>query len=180
MQSDSTVCGDRATIWVHAEAFGYGPSALALTILPRLRKLVAVSGAPTTLEYVGQGHTIELNTSPPWDKVHECDISNAHGREALTHLVRLHRPSLVISIVDEPFAQLVSQLESTKLIIVDQLLWSWPSIPETWRKAAKIIAVEYVGVRERIHKEHLNNAVIVPPFCLSPTTLLLWDHEKGP
>ncbi|KAL7787139.1 hypothetical protein V8C37DRAFT_390760 [Trichoderma ceciliae] len=164
MPSDSTIRKDQATIWVHAEAFGYGPSALALTILPRLRKLVAASGAPTALEYIGEGHTLELNTCPPWDKVHDCSISSARGKEAFKDLVRLHRPSLIITSVDEPFAELVSQLKSTRLIVIDQLLWLWPSIPDPWRTAAKIIAVNYVGVQERIRKEHLHNAVVVPPL----------------
>ncbi|KAM0255023.1 hypothetical protein ACHAQJ_006171 [Trichoderma viride] len=179
MQSSSTIRSDQATIWVHAEPFGYGPSALALTILPGLRKLVAVSGVPTSLEYIGQGHTTELNTFPPWDKIHECDTSNVGGKEALKDLIRLHRPSLVISIVDEPFAQLISQLESTKLIIIDQLLWSWPSIPSSWKTAAKLIAVDYVGVQERIYKEHLHNAVVVPPLLPFTDKTSVTGPRKG-
>lgn len=163
--SNPTVQSDPAIIWVHAKPFGYGPSALALTILPGLRKLTTLSGAPISLEYIGHGHTIELNTPPPWDKVHECDTtSETQGKEALEKLVRLHRPCLIISIVDEPFAELVSQLlDSTKLIVIDQLLWSWPSIPLPWKKAAKVIAVDDVGVKERIQKEQLQNTVVVPP-----------------
>lgn len=179
MQADSTIRGNQAKIWVHAEAFGYGPSALTLTILPRLRKLVAVSGAPVAFEYIGEGHTLELNTCPPWDRVHECSVLSPRGKEALEDLVRLHRPSLIISSVDEAFAEVVSQLESTKLIVIDQLLWSWPSIPLSWRAAAKVIAVNYVGVQECIRKEHLHNAVVVPPLLPSTDEISFTGPQKG-
>ncbi|KAL7904553.1 hypothetical protein GGI35DRAFT_462671 [Trichoderma velutinum] len=179
MQADSTVPVGQATIWVHAEAFGYGPSALALTILPKLRKLATASGGPVVLEYIGEGHTLELNTSPPWDKVHKCSVLSPEGKEALINLVRLHRPSLIISSVDEPFAEVISKLESTRLVVIDQLLWSWPSIPKPWRTAAKIVAVNYIGVHECILKEHLDNAVVVPPLLPPTETISFTGPRKG-
>ncbi|KAL7944843.1 hypothetical protein V8C42DRAFT_323892 [Trichoderma barbatum] len=179
MQADSPIREGQATIWVHAEAFGYGPSALTLTILPKLRNLVTLSGAPVALEYIGEGHTLELNTCPPWDKVHKCSVLAPSGREALKDLVCLHRPSLIISSVDEPFAEVVSQLESTRLVVIDQLLWSWPSIPQPWRTAAKVIAVNYLGVQECIRKERLNNAVVVPPLLPSTETISFAGQRKG-
>ncbi|KAI5457071.1 hypothetical protein BGZ63DRAFT_395346 [Mariannaea sp. PMI_226] len=164
MRLEILQCNENPVIWVHAEAFGYGPSALALTILPSLRKLVTSSGAGARLEYIGQEHSLELNTSPPWDKVYDCDASTAQGQEALKDLYHLHRPAITISIVDEPFVELVSKIESTKLIVIDQLLWSWPSVPQPWKSAIKVIAVDYVGVQERIRQENLRNVALVPPL----------------
>ncbi|KAK2589913.1 hypothetical protein QQS21_012404 [Conoideocrella luteorostrata] len=179
MSSNSAAEHRQQTIWVHSEAFGYGPSAIAFTILPKLRYLRASSGAGLSLEYIGHGHTLELNTSPPWDNVHVCNISDTNGKKLLRHLIDVHRPSIIISVVDEPFAAYVSTLKSVKLIVMDPILWYWPSIPDAWRAATKLIALDYVGVRKRVHEDHLQNAVVVPPLVPTRSGSAFIGPKKG-
>ncbi|CAH0016889.1 unnamed protein product [Clonostachys rhizophaga] len=157
----------RSTIWVHAEAFGFGPSSLLLTLAPMLRTLASSIGPQTTTEYVGQGHTLDLNTSPPWDNVHDCDISTDQGKQALGDLFRLQQPLLIVIICDAAFVELLSGFGARRLIVIDPLMWFWPSVPRAWANASLLIAVDYIGVRARVDKAKMHNAVVVPPLVPS-------------
>ncbi|CAG9985166.1 unnamed protein product [Clonostachys byssicola] len=169
----------RSTIWVHAEAYGFGPSSLLLTLAPMLRKLASSIGPHTTTEYVGQGHTLDLNTAPPWDNVHNCDISTTQGKQALGDLFHLQQPVLIVVACDAAFVELLSRFGARRLVVIDPLMWYWPSVPLAWANASLVIAVDYIGVRARVDEAKLHNAVVVPPLVPSIGRSISKGPRKG-
>ncbi|VUC20621.1 unnamed protein product [Clonostachys rosea] len=169
----------RSTIWVHAEPFGFGPSSMLLTLAPLLRKLASSIGPHTTIEYIGQGHTLDLNTSPPWDNVHDCDVSTNQGKQALGDLLYFQQPHLVVTVCDAAFVEVLSQLGAKRVIVVDPLMWFWPSVPPAWGKANRLIAVDYVGVRARVQEAKMHNAVVVPPLVPSIDRSISREPRRG-
>lgn len=178
-QSDVKSRPGHSTIWVHAEPFGFGPSSMLLTLAPLLRKLASSIGPQTTTEYIGQGHTLDINTSPPWDNVHDCDISTDQGKRALGDLFHLQQPLLIVTISDAAFVELLSQLGARRLIVIDPLMWFWPSVPQAWANASRLIAVDYIGVRARVSKAKMQNAVVVPPLVPSIGRSISKGPRKG-
>ncbi|CAH0048175.1 unnamed protein product [Clonostachys solani] len=178
-QADFKSRPGRSTIWVHAEAFGFGPSSLLLTLAPMLRKLASSIGPHTTTEYVGHGHTLDLNTSPPWDNVHDCDTSTNQGKQALGDLFQLQQPLLIVAVSDPAFVELMSGLGARRLIVIDPLMWFWPSVPLAWANASLVIAVDYIGVRSRVDEAKMRNAVVVPPLVPSIGRSISKGPRKG-
>jgi hypothetical protein len=132
-----------------------------------LRNLASSIGPQTTTEYVGQGHTLDLNTSPPWDNVHDCDISTTQGKQTLGDLYHLQQPLLIVIICDAAFVELLSGFGTRRLIVIDPLMWFWPAVPLAWANASLLIAVDYIGVRARVDEAKMHNAVVVPPLVPS-------------
>ncbi|RFU79546.1 hypothetical protein TARUN_2655 [Trichoderma arundinaceum] len=150
----------------NAQPFGGGPAATLTAVMPHLRKRLKSLGS-ATLHYVGSSLTMDFQklTEAEWDGLHNVDLyaNPEAGKKELISLLRRLKPQLVVTAMDE-FVAAAAQEAGIPVIIIDLLLWFWPSISPHWRQAELVIAAEFYGVKERIMSEKLDNVVTVPPL----------------
>ncbi|KAL7789790.1 hypothetical protein V8C37DRAFT_385739 [Trichoderma ceciliae] len=154
----------------NAQHFGGGPSATLAAVMPYLRSRLKALG-PVALHYVGSSPTVDFQklAEAEWDGIHNVDLcSNPEtGKDELVSLLRRLKPRLVVTAMDELVAA-AAHVAGIPVVIIDLLLWFWPSISPQWRHAKLVIAAEFYGVKERIVSEKLNNVVTVPPLGPPP------------
>lgn len=167
------------SIVFNAQPFGGGPGATLTAVMPFLRSRLKALG-PIALHYVGSSLTMDFQklTETKWDGIHNVDLytNPEMGKKKLVHLLQHLKPQLIVTAMDELVAA-AAQAAGIPVIIIDLLLWFWPSISPHWRKAELVIAAEFYGVQERIASENLNNVVTVPP--LGPPVRTTRDSSSG-
>lgn len=150
----------------NAQPFGGGPGATLMAVMPYLRSRLKSLG-PVSLHYVGSSLTMDFQklTEADWAGSHNIDLySNPEtGKRELVSLLQRLKPRLVVTTMDELVAA-AAQAAGIPVVIIDLLLWFWPSISPIWRQAEMVIAAEFYGVQERIISENMNNVVTVPPL----------------
>ncbi|UKZ79412.1 hypothetical protein TrVFT333_007165 [Trichoderma virens FT-333] len=156
----------------NAQPFGGGPGATLMAVMPYLRNRLKSMG-PVALHYVGSSLTMDFQklTKADWDGSHHIDLySNPDiGKKELISLLQRLKPRLVVTSMDELVAA-AAQSAGIPVVIIDLLLWFWPSISPHWRQAEMVIAAEFYGVQERIISENMDNVVTVPPLGPPPRT----------
>ncbi|KAK4070253.1 hypothetical protein Trihar35433_4720 [Trichoderma harzianum] len=156
----------------NAQPFGGGPGATLMAVMPYLRSRLKSLG-PVALHYVGSSLTMDFQklTQADWDGSYNIDLySNPEtGKKDLISLLQRLKPRLVVTFMDELVAA-AAQAADIPVVIIDLLLWFWPSISPHWRQADMVIAAEFYGVQERIISEKMNNVVTVPPLGPPPRT----------
>jgi hypothetical protein len=154
------------TIVFNAQPFGGGPGATLTAVMPYLRRRLKSLG-PVALHYVGSSLTMDFQklTEAKWDGIHNVDLYTNPDidKKKLVSLLQHLKPRLVVTAMDELVAA-AAQTAGIPVVIIDLLLWFWPSISPHWREADLVIAAEFYGVQERISSENLNNVVTVPPL----------------
>ncbi|PTB38405.1 hypothetical protein M441DRAFT_199660 [Trichoderma asperellum CBS 433.97] len=154
------------SIVFNAQPFGGGPGATLTAVMPYLRSRLKSLG-PIALHYVGSSLTMDFQklTETKWDGIHNVDLyTNPEiGKRKLVSLLQHLKPQLVVTAMDELVAA-AAQAAGIPVVIIDLLLWFWPSISPNWRQAELVIAAEFYGVQERIISENLNNVATVPPL----------------
>ncbi|KAL9473908.1 hypothetical protein ACSS6W_008288 [Trichoderma asperelloides] len=154
------------SIVFNAQPFGGGPGATLTAVMPYLRSRLKSLG-PIALHYVGSSLTMDFQklTEAKWDGIHNVDLyTNPEiGKRKLVYLLQHLKPQLVVTAMDELVAA-AAQAAGIPVVIIDLLLWFWPSISPHWRQAELVIAAEFYGVQERIISENLNNVATVPPL----------------
>ncbi|KAL7945779.1 hypothetical protein V8C42DRAFT_44375 [Trichoderma barbatum] len=156
----------------NAQPFGGGPGATLMAVMPYLRSRLKSLG-PVALHYVGSSLTMDFQrlTQADWDGSYNIDLySNSEtGKSELIALLQRLKPRLVVTTMDELVAA-AAQAAGIPVVIIDLLLWFWPSISPHWRQAELVIAAEFYGVQERIISEKMHNVVTVPPLGPPPRT----------
>ncbi|KAM0253386.1 hypothetical protein ACHAQJ_007281 [Trichoderma viride] len=156
----------------NAQPFGGGPGATLTTVMPYLRSRLKSLG-PTKLHYVGSSLTMDFQklTEAKWDGLYNVDLytNPEAGKKKLIALLQRLKPQLIVTAMDELVAA-AAQAAGIPVVIIDLLLWFWPSVSLHWRQAELVIAAEFYGVNERIISEKLNNVVTVPPLGPPPRT----------
>lgn len=154
------------SIVFNAQPFGGGPGATLTAVMPFLRSRLK-SLKPMALHYVGSCLTMDFQklAEAKWDGIHNVDLyTNPEiGKKKLVSLLQHLKPRLVVTAMDELVAA-AAQTAGIPVVIIDLLLWFWPSISLHWRQAELVIAAEFYGVQERIISENLNNVATVPPL----------------
>lgn len=152
----------RPKIWVTAGPFGFGPAAMAFNLFPQLQRLRSTeTGQRLLLEYVGSGHAMNFNASLLWDSLHDINVHEASGKDALAALYLSEPPLLAISVLDQPFVEAIIPYGATT-VLVDSILWYWESVWPVYKDVTLLLMPELVGVRERIAEFGLTNAVMLP------------------
>lgn len=146
-------------VLLNAQAFGYGPAAATAALAREL----AAQGA--VLDYMGAGHTLDLQHLPPYAAVH--DITGLPEQDVLARLQSLSgRYDALLTAMDFPLAALALRA-GFRVAAYDALAWYWPSLPPVVEDETVLyVAQDYYGVRERIAAEPAlrARAVIVPPI----------------
>jgi hypothetical protein len=152
-------------VLMNAEAFGFGPSAAIAEFFPYLHDSV------TCLSYIGTGHTLDLQSKLPYNKVFDLDrVEKSKHQEYFNSIAKDY--DVFITASDFESALWAKQL-GLKVIIYDPLTWYWPNLPQVIQQADFYIAQNFFGVAERLkcECEQVREYVIIPPIVsgiLSP------------
>lgn len=141
----------------NAQPFGFGPAA-AVSLLAA--ELARVCERPA---YIGGGHTLDLQTEPPYHAVH--DTTGRSPDEVLALLRDLApRYDLFVTAMDFEMAELALHA-GFDVAVYDALTWYWPAVPDVAHDAVLYLAQDFFGVRERVAADPAlrGRAVIVPP-----------------
>ncbi|MFD9486231.1 hypothetical protein ACFWBX_20055 [Streptomyces sp. NPDC059991] len=143
---------------LNAQAFGFGPAAAAAVLAEELALLGCVP------DYVGEGHTLDLQRTPPYRAIHDwTDLSEGE------RLARLRRRAphydLFVTAMDFPAATLARRA-GLDVAVYDALTWFWPEIPAVAHDTALYLAQDFFGVRERLAADPAlrSRALVVPPL----------------
>jgi hypothetical protein len=139
-------------VLLNAESFGFGPSAAIAALHPYIKncKLIEV------LDYVGNGHSVDLQRKLKYDTVYEMEST-----EEFKNLIVNY--DVFITALDFEKA-LWAQECGVKTIIYDTLLWYWRKIPQSIYNCDTYIAQDFYGVKERLQDLNISNVHIVPPM----------------
>ncbi|KAH6603471.1 hypothetical protein Trco_008246 [Trichoderma cornu-damae] len=161
-----------ANIVFNAQPFGGGPGATLAAVMPHLRSRLK-SLEPVALHYVGSSLAMDFPklSEAEWDGLHNVDLytNPEAGKGQLVSLLRRLKPRLLVTAMDEHVAA-AAQAAGVPFVVIDLLLWFWPSTPRPWYHAELVIAAEFFGVQDRIATARLSNAVTVPPLGPPPRT----------
>ncbi|RKN40836.1 hypothetical protein [Streptomyces hoynatensis] len=144
---------------VNAEPFGFGPAAAASALAAELAPDCA------RLDYVGGGHTLDLQHRPPYHAVH--DTTGLSGEEVLRRLRAVApRYDLFVTAMDFRMAELAGRA-GLPVALYDALTWYWPRLPAAARAAELYLAQDFFGVRERLAADPAlgERALVVPPLA---------------
>lgn len=139
-------------ILLNAESFGFGPSAALSAIFPYIKKIFNI----TQLDYIGEGHSIDLQRNLPYD-----NIIIASKKEDFINIVKQY--DIFITSLDFEKA-IWAQEVKIPTIIYDTLLWYWRKIPNSLLNAHTYITQDFYGVKEKIENLQLSNSYIVSPI----------------
>lgn len=141
---------------INAQAFGFGPAAAAAVLAEELALLGCV------IDYVGEGHTLDLQRTPPYRAIH--DWTDLPEDQRLAQL-RRRAPhyDLFVTAMDFPAAALARRA-GLDVAVYDALTWFWPEIPAVARDTVVYLAQDFFGVRERIAADPAlrSRALVVP------------------
>ncbi|MFD9795531.1 hypothetical protein ACFWXK_31785 [Streptomyces sp. NPDC059070] len=143
---------------LNAQPFGFGPPAATAILAAELARLGCALG------YIGGGHTLDLQGSPPYGAVH--DTTGLTDDQFLARLRRLApRYDLFVTAMDFPAAALARRA-GLDVAVYDALTWFWPAVPDVVRESVLYIAQDFFGVRERIAADPVlrGRALVVPPI----------------
>ncbi len=144
---------------LNAEPFGFGPAAAIAILADELAPACA------TVDYLGGGHTLDLQRRPPYRTVH--DVTGLSEDERLARLADLApRYDLFVTAMDRTTAALARRV-GLRVAVYDALTWWWqPDVPAFAREADLYLAQDFFGVRERIEADASlrRHAVVVPPL----------------
>ncbi|WP_052850511.1 hypothetical protein [Streptomyces avicenniae] len=153
---------DGPRLLLNAEAFGFGPAAAVALLAAELAPRCA------DLAYVGGGHTLDLQTTPPFAAVHDTSGLREGDVRALLHRLA---PGfdLFLTAMDASTAALAREA-GLRVAFYDALTWFWPDLPAAVRDADLYLAQDFFGVRERLAAEPRlhGRAVVVPPVTPPP------------
>lgn len=155
---------------LNAQPFGFGPAAVIAMLAAEL------APACEEVAYIGCGHTLDLQGTPPYHTVH--DTTGLSEEERLTQLKRLAPGfDLFVTAMDSGMAESARRV-GMRVAIYDALTWYWPALPPVAREATPYIAQDFFGVRERIaaDSELLGRAVVVPPVISPRRDWKAGDH----
>jgi hypothetical protein len=118
-------------VLLNAESFGFGPSAAIAALHPYIKncKLIEV------LDYVGNGHSVDLQRKLKYDTVYEMEST-----EEFKNLIVNY--DVFITALDFEKA-LWAQECGVKTIIYDTLLWYWRKIPQSIYNCDTYIAQDF-------------------------------------
>jgi hypothetical protein len=137
---------------LHAEPYGFGPSAAATAFAPGL----LASGHEVA--YAAEGHALDLHRGLPYAGLR--DMTGADDA-AWTRLLRGH--DALLTATDERLARL-ALAAGLPVAFYDPLSWYWAEIP-AFASRCLYVAQDFWGVRERLARE-VHRAVVVPPLCV--------------
>ncbi|MFO0868622.1 MAG: hypothetical protein U0935_06695 [Pirellulales bacterium] len=144
-----------------AEAFGYGPPAKLLALLPHLAR-----DSSTTWTFLGEGCALELCRSGPFEEWVECPAGNA-ADPRLGAAIEAH-DALVTAMEFTPIDRAAA---GGKLVVVfDSLFWMWPELPFSLSRVDLCLCQNYPGVVERrasLSADEASRIVVVPPLAIS-------------
>ncbi|NYI07307.1 hypothetical protein [Allostreptomyces psammosilenae] len=147
----------RPRLLLNAQPFGFGPSAAIAVLAAEL------APACDRLGYIGAGHTLDLQRTPPHHALH--DTTGLPERDLLARLERLAPDyDLFVTAMDFEMAALARRA-GWRVAIYDALTWYWPTIPAVANEATVYLAQDFFGVRERVASLPAlrDHTVIVPP-----------------
>ncbi|MFF1481229.1 hypothetical protein ACFVYD_27380 [Streptomyces sp. NPDC058301] len=143
---------------LNAQPFGFGPAAATAILAEELARLGCV------LDYAGEGHTLDLQRTPPYHAIHDwTDVPEA---ERLAQLRRCAAEyDLFVTAMDFTAADLARRA-GLDVAVYDALTWFWPEIPAMARDTVLYLAQDFFGVRERIQADPAlrSRALVVPPL----------------
>ncbi|MEO3755145.1 hypothetical protein [Streptomyces sp. B6B3] len=144
---------------LNAEPFGFGPAAAAAILAEELAPACA------TVDYVGDGHTLDLQRRPPYRDIH--DVTGLSEDQRLARLTDLApRYDLLVTAMDRTMATLARRA-GLRVALYDALTWFWrPDVPAVAREAELYLAQDFFGVRERVAADPAlqRHTVVVPPL----------------
>lgn len=143
---------------LNAQPFGFGPAAATAILAEELARLGCV------LDYVGEGHTLDLQRTPPYRTIHDwTDVPEDERLARLTETARAY--DLFVTAMDFPAAELARRA-GLDVAVYDALTWFWPEIPAVARDTVLYLAQDFFGVRERIQADPVlrSRALVVPPL----------------
>lgn len=141
-------------ILLNAESFGFGPSAAISSIFPFIDNLDCV----TLIDYVGNGHSIDLQKSLPYNKIHSLTDNIENNFKTI-----VKNYDLFITALDFEKATWAREV-GVKTIIYDTLLWYWRKIPAVLEMCDVYITQNFYGVEEKLKTLHCRSAIIIPPL----------------
>jgi hypothetical protein len=137
------------TIVFEADAFCYGPAAIALAVANAVKHCSA-ERAPT-LVGIGTGTCYELfSRSGVFNQCHESGGLSTEGRKGPVWDI-IDQSALVVTVVDFAFAEMLAQ-KNVRPVFIDPLYWMWDSDPISTSICREYYATDFPGVRERIAK----------------------------
>lgn len=137
-------------VLLNAEEFGFGPSAAIANIFPYLRPYFSYIG------YIGNTHSLDLQRSLPYDAIHACDNNEEFKRV-------IENYDVFITALDFEKAE-IAKACGKQIIIYDTLTWYWTNFPSIIAQSDLYITQDFYGVKERLLKENIHSAAIVPPL----------------
>ncbi len=145
---------------LNAEPFGFGPAAAVAILATELAPACA------QLDYLGGGHTLDVQRRPPFHTVHA--VTDPADDGALDALFASLAPRYDLFVTAVDFAMAGRALAAgLPVAIYDALAWYWPTVPEVAHRAALYLAQDFFGVRERLADDPALRArtVVVPPLA---------------
>lgn len=147
----------------NAEPFGFGPSAAIAQIATALRPLVH------HLEYVGVGHTLELQSSVGYNHIHPTAEIHTAAQPG----------DVFVTAMDFAMAEQAKKA-GYRVIMYDALAWYWKQFPPQLTSVNLYLAQNFYGVTEALikHVHDLPSTIITPPLVetLANQTLSRQDH----
>lgn len=127
---------------LNAEPFGFGPSAAIASVFPHLRDSF------DTIGYVGKHHTLDLQTSLPYDQIHDVsDMGKGERADILNPIFAQY--DVFFSAMDHKMIEL-AQNAGLPTIYYDALTWYWRDIPQSVQQSDLYIAQDFFGVETRL------------------------------
>lgn len=144
---------------LNAEPFGFGPTAAIAGFFPHLRPHFA------TIGYMGKKHTLDLQTSLPYDAIHDVSGTPKDERSE-TYQPIFDQYDILLTAMDHKVAE-SAQAAGLKVFYYDALAWYWPEIPVSMQQADLYLAQDFFGVAPRLREifgAHAGHVHVVPPI----------------
>jgi hypothetical protein len=140
------------TILIQAEAFCYGPSAIAARIVGDLGK------RGYKLDYVTNGTKVLISD--------RCLITKFVNQSKIT-IHKLQQYDYVVVVMDWEFAKLAVEA-NCKVIFVDALSWFWRDIDPVVDKLDCYLGINFAGVNRVVESINNPNSFVIPQMIDKP------------
>ncbi|MBI1363159.1 MAG: hypothetical protein GC134_04170 [Proteobacteria bacterium] len=128
----------RPKVLMNAESFGFGPTAAIASFFPYLRPHVP------TLGYIGEGHSLDLQTPLPYNDLHDC---TNWSDSAILRVMRQY--DVFVTATDFRMAALAKQA-GLFTVIYDPLTWFWREMPDAVKACDMYLAQNFIGVADAL------------------------------
>ncbi|MCE5293328.1 MAG: MFS transporter [Chlamydiales bacterium] len=158
-----------AKILCWAEPFGFGPTAALSYFAPYL---------PGPRDFAGTSFTSDLQNTNTFRRILHCDsVLSDEGAAQFRELCSRY-PMTFIS-CDFKAAE-ISVAAGCKTILYDPICWFWRGkLPDICHQVDAYICQDFFGVKERLEKEQIKNAYLVPPLFPKEPISLKCCNEIG-